>query len=64
MIHFLTGILKWPQHHSIYWALEDMRTTELMLGQPMAYWHVTRDTNCIVDDIASWEQAITTLWDG
>ena len=33
----------------------------------MAYCHVTRDTNCISDDMARWTleaQATITYWDG
>ena len=33
----------------------------------MAYCHVTRDANCIADDMARWAleaRATITLWDG
>ena len=52
MIHFLTRVFKWPQRYSIYWAIEDARVEEWALGQPVAYRHVTRDANCILDDMA------------
>ena len=54
MIHFFMHVFKWPQCHSIYWALEDERAVEQVLGQPVAYCHVTRDANCIIDNIVKW----------
>ena len=51
-MHFLTCVFKWPQYHSIFWALEDSRASEQVLEKPVAYCHVTRDTNCDVDDMA------------
>ena len=40
---------------------------ERVLAQPMAYCHVTRDANCVVDDIARRAleaRATITFWDG
>ena len=37
-----------------------------MLGQPVAYCHMTRDANCIADDMARWAleaRATITFWD-
>ena len=67
MIAFLTCVFKWPQPHSIYWALENARAVEWVLGQPVAYHYTTRDTNCIVDNMARWAleaRATITFWDG
>ena len=50
----------------MYWALEDARAEGQALGQPVAYCHVTRDSNCIVDDMARRAletQATITFWD-
>ena len=66
MIHFLMRVFKWPQNHSIYWTLEDARSSELALGQHMVYCHITRDANYVVDDMARWAlevRATITLWD-
>ena len=66
MIYFLMCIFKQLQHHSIYWALEDARATEQVLGQPMGYCHMTRDANCIADDMARRAlepRATITFWD-
>ena len=52
MIHFLMKVFKLPSRQSIYWAIEDTRAEEWALGQPVAYCHVTRDANCILDDMA------------
>ena len=52
MIRFLTRVFKRPSRHSIYWAIEDARVEEWALGQPVAYCHVTRDANCVPDDMA------------
>ena len=38
-----------------------------MLGQPVAYQHITRDANCIPDNMARWAlEARETIifWDG
>ena len=67
MISFLTCVFKWPHCHSIYWALEEARAVEWALGQPVAYYHMTRDANCIVDNMARWAleaRATITFWDG
>ena len=67
MIRFLTKVFKWPFHQSIYCAIEDARVEELALGQPVAYCHVTRDTNCIPDDMARWALEVRDtiiFWDG
>ena len=50
-----------------YWALEDARAAEWVLGQPVAYCHITRDANCIADNMARQAleaQATITFWDG
>ena len=52
MIRFLTRVFKWPSHQSIYWAIEDARVEERALAQPVAYRHITRDANCVPDDMA------------
>ena len=60
-------IFKWPQYHSIYWAIEDSRAAEQLLGQPMAYCHMTRDANYIADNMARWAleaRATITFWEG
>ena len=67
MIRFLTRVFKRPSHQSIYWAIEDARVKEWALGQPVAYCHVTRDANCVPDDMA--RQALEAretiiFWDG
>ena len=67
MICFLMHVFKWPQGHSIYWAFKDARAAEWALGQPVAYCHVTRDADYIVDDIAMRAleaRASITFWDG
>ena len=59
-------IFKWLQNHSIYWPLEDARAAEWVLGHPVAYCHVTRDANHVMDDMARWAletQATITFWD-
>ena len=66
MINFLMHVFKWSQYHSIYWALENMRATKQVLGQPMAYRHMTRDTNCVANDMARRAleaRATITFWD-
>ena len=38
-----------------------------MLGQPVAYCHITRDANCVTNDMARWAleaRATITFWDG
>ena len=67
MIYFLMSLFKGPQIHSIYWAIDDARAVVWVLGQPIAYFHVTRDANCIIDNMSRqilevW--ATITLWDG
>ena len=52
MICFLMLVFKWPQCHSIYWALKDARATDWDLRQPIAYCHVARDANCVADNMA------------
>ena len=67
MIRFLKSVFKWPQRHSIYWALKDTRAVERVLRQPVAYCYMTRDINCIADNMARWAleaQATITFWDG
>ena len=67
MIRFLTRVFKWPLRHSIYWAIEDARVEERALGQPVAYCHVTRDANCVPDNMArrALEARETIIfWDG
>ena len=67
MIYFLMHVFKQPQCHSIYWALEDARATEQALGQPVAYCYMTRDANCVADDMARRAleaRATITFWDG
>ena len=54
MICFLMHIFKQPQCHSIYWAIGDATIAERELEQPVAYCHVTRDANCVADDMARW----------
>ena len=54
-------IYKKPQRHTIYWAVEDVKRAERTLGGPVAYCHVTREANCIADDMA--RQALTTKSD-
>ena len=39
---------------------------EWVLGQPVAYCHIFRNANCVVDDMARWAleaQATITFWD-
>ena len=31
---------------------------EWVLGQPVAYYHVARDANCIVDGMARWASEV------
>ena len=67
MIHFLTHVFKQLQCYSMYWALEDARAVEQVIGKPMAYYHMTRDANCVAHDMARRAleaRATTTLWDG
>ena len=67
MIHFLMRVFKQPSRQSIYWAIEDARVEERALGQPVAYWHVTRDANYVPDNMArrALEARETIiLWDG
>ena len=69
MIHFLAHISKGLQHHSIYWAIEDARAAEWVLGQPLDYHHIhmNRDANCVMDNITRWAlktRATVTFCDG
>ena len=67
LIIFIMHIFKWLQCYSIYWAIEDARAVEWVLRQPMEYYHVTRDTKCVIDDMARQTleaQATITFWDG
>ena len=52
MIYYLTYIFNWLQYHSIYWAIGDVRAEEWALGQLLPYYHMTRDENYIMDDMA------------
>ena len=52
MIRFMLRIYKKPQQHTIYWAVEDVKWAEQVLGGPVAYRHVTQEENCIADDMA------------
>ena len=45
-------IYKKPQQHTIYWAVEDVKRAERTLGGLVAYHHVTREANCVADDMA------------
>ena len=66
MILFTMCIFKWPQYHSIYWAIEYARAAEQSLGQAVAYCHMTRDANCIMDDMARQAleaRATISYWD-
>ena len=45
-------IYKKPQQHTIYLAVKDVKRAERSLGGPVAYHHVTREANCIADDMA------------
>ena len=67
MIYFLMHLFKWLQHHSIYLAIEDARPAEWALGDPVAYCHMTRESNCITDNIARRAleaRATIIFWDG
>ena len=52
LIRFMLRIYKKPQRHTIYWAVEDVKRAERTLGGPVAYCHVTREANCVADDMA------------
>ena len=52
MIQFLIHMFKWPQNHSIYWAIEYTRAAYQALGQLVAYHHIARGANYIADDTA------------
>ena len=59
-------IFKWPQCYSINWAIENARATEQALGQTVAYYHITGDANCVMDDMTRWAleaRATITFWD-
>ena len=45
-------IYKKPQRHTIYWAVEDVKRAERTLGGPVANRPVTREANCVADDMA------------
>ena len=55
IIYFLKCIFKWPQYYSFFRAIEDARAVKWALGQPVAYLYITRDANCITDDMARWK---------
>ena len=39
----------------MYWALEETRINKWALEQPMAYFHMTMDANCVMaDEMARW----------
>ena len=52
LIRFMLRIYKKPQQHTIYWAVEDVKQAERTLGGLVAYCHITREANCVVDDMA------------
>ena len=59
-------VFKQLQHYSIYWAIEEARAVDQALGQPVAYCHVTRDVNCVADDMARGAleaRATIVFWD-
>ena len=67
MIHFLACVLKWPQHYFIYWAVEDARAAEWVLGQPVGYCYVTIGCQLFCDNIVRRvleAQATITIWNG
>ena len=51
-MHFMLQICKKPQRHTIYWVVKDIKRTGWVLGRPVAYRHVTQETNCMVDNMA------------
>ena len=51
LIRFIFRIYKKPQQHTIYWAVEDVKHAERVLGGPVAYCHVMREANCVADDM-------------
>ena len=52
LVSFMLRIYKKPQQHTIYWAVEDVKCAERVLGGPVAYHHVIWEANCMVDDMA------------
>ena len=67
IIYFLICIFKHPQHHSNYYAIEDESATERALRQPVVFYHISRDSNCVTDNMARWvlyAKASVTYWDG
>ena len=52
MIRFITRLYRKPSRHLIYWALEEVKRAEQLIGKPVAYRHVTRDANLVADDMA------------
>ena len=52
LICFMLRIYKEPQWHTIYWAVEDIKHAEQVLGGPVAYHHVMQEANCIAYDMA------------
>ena len=44
-------IYKKPQRHTIYWAVKDVKHAEQVLGGAVTYCHVTREANCVADDM-------------
>ena len=67
LIRFMLRIYKKPQRHTIYWAVEDVKRAERDMGGPVAYRHVTREANCVADDMARRAleaKADITFWSG
>ena len=52
LIRFILQIYKKPGWHTIYWAVEDVKHTEWILGSPVAYCHVMQEANRMVEDMA------------
>ena len=67
MIWFITQLYRKPSRQSIYWALEEVKRAEQVIGRPVAYHHVTQDTNAVADDMA-WRalegMSDVLYWDG
>ena len=61
LIRFMLRIYKKPQQHTIYWVVKDVKQAERSLGVPVVYRHVTREANCVADDMA--RQALTAKCD-
>ena len=45
-------VYKKLQQHTIYWAVEAIKQAKWVLGGLVAYRHVTREANCVADDMA------------